>query len=310
MIEDFELKASFHTLEIWIPGHDIDCTGLPDDVIKSQSWKKDRANNKYTKIIINPNKMADNPKGILTFTEFSNVLENILNAVGADKYRINRADLRLDSYAENHYEKYHKLYAYLITSFMADRSIKNSYASHDIVTGKRKTTTIRNDSIQLEHYNRKLKSKEKSDKLEPAKSRFEIRSCRLRWVERYKLLDRYVDHQTNMELLQKEFLEYWIKLLKDYSTGKALKAARTFVNESIVADYQTDEKYIDFVMHHKERIFTVDQLKQLIDFIGIPNPDNKANDFKRSHGLVTYKNKEIEAAVRIMITAIKMFFKN
>lgn len=309
MIEDFELKASFHTLEIWIPGHDIDFTGLPDDVIKSQSWKKDRANNKYTKIIINPNKMVDNSKGILTFTEFSNVLESILNAVGADKYRINRADLRLDSYVENHYEKYCKLYAYLITSFMADRSIKNSYASHDIVSGKRKTTTIRNDSIQLEHYNRKLKSKEKSDKLEPAKSRFELRSCRLRWAERYKGLDRYVDHQTNMELLQKEFLEYWIKLLKDYSTGKALKAARSFVNESIAADYQTDEKYINFVNCHAERIYTTGQLQQLIELLGIDNPENKAKEYKRNHKLVTYTNADIQAASEIMIASINDFFK-
>lgn len=309
MLEDFELQASFHTLELWIPGHDIDFTGLPDDVIKSQSWKKDKSNNKYTKIIVNPNKMVDNPKGILTFTKFSGIIESILNSVGVETYRINRADLRMDCYEVNHYEKYNKLYAYLITSFIADRSIKNSYASYDIITGKKKSTTIRNDTIQLEHYNRALKSKGKRDTTEPAKSRFELRSCRLRWADRYRTYGRYVDHQTNMQLLRKEFSEYWIKQLKDYSSSSALKAAREFVNESIMPDYKPKEKYTDFLNRHAVRLYSTGQLQQLIGLIGISNPESKAKDYKRNHHLETYTNTDIKAAVKVMIVSINDFFK-
>lgn len=308
MIEDFELQASFHTIELWIPGH-IDFSGFENDVIKSQSWKHDKARNKYTKIIVNPNKMVANPKGILTFTEFSGIIESILNSVGVETYRINRADLRMDCYEVNHYEKYNKLYAYLITSFMADRSIKNSYASHDILTGQKKSTTIRNDTIQLEHYNRALKSQGQRDTTEPAKSRFELRSCRLRWADRYRMHGRYVDHPTNMQLLQKEFSEYWVKQLKDYSSSSALKAARAFVNESIIPDYNPTEKYTDFLNRHSERLYSTGQLQQLIGLIGISNPENKAKDYKRNHNLETYTNTDIKAAVKVMTVSIDEFFK-
>lgn len=308
-LQDFMLQASFHTLELWIPGH-IDFSSVKKDVITSQSWKHDKSKNKYTKIIINPNKMVDNnPKGILKFKEFDETLDRILTSFGVETYRINRSDLRMDSYDKNHYNKYQKLYRYLISSFMTDRKFKNSYESRDILSGQLKSIAIHSDICEIEYYNRELKSKQRADKVEPAKSRFEIRSCRSRWKERYESYGyRYAPHETNMKMLHKEFMDYWINRLKKYSDSSALEAARTLVNKSIVADYQPGEKYTYFVNRHAERIYTTGQLQQLIEFIGMPNPENRAKQYKRGHTLITYKDKDIKTAVGIMITSITDFF--
>lgn len=306
-LTDFCLQASFHTIELWIPGH-IDFSELPDKVLKSQSWKHDKAKNKYTKIIINPNKMVYSSKGILNFKEFDETLDNILTSFGVEMYRINRSDLRMDSYDKNHYVKYQKLYRYLIASFMTNRAFKNSYESYDILTGQLKSIAIHNDTCEIEYYNRALKSKQRADNVEPAKSRFELRSCRLRWKERYKsYASRYATHEVNMELLRKEFSEYWINRLKEYSASFKLEDARNLLNNSIMQSYQ-GEKYTDFVNRNANRIFTNKQLQQLIESISMPNPLDKAKQYKRSHNLTTYKDKDIQAAVGIMIVSITDFF--
>ena len=126
-----------------------------------------------TSCIVNVN----NLNGELTsYEDYEQAMTEITNEIGIKEYWTTRVDMKFDSYDEEHYVKYAKLYRLLISMIAVTYNVKNCYRSVDLFTEQQLSVAIKNSEFEIENYDKNRESGGKN----PAKSRLELRSKRMK----------------------------------------------------------------------------------------------------------------------------------
>lgn len=286
-IENYKLTGSIHTLEIQSEGM-ID--KIAEEIVEAVDISNKKVLDKIiTKTIINPNKLYYD---VYDYAEFQKVLTEIVNGLGINKYEITRSDFRLDSYEQNHYERYAKLNRYLISLIAVTYHVRNVYRTEDLFSTKQLSVAIKNRYFQLEHYD---KARESFGK-DKAKSRLEARS---------------IKHGQD---IQEEFITHWFKRW-DKAIQNRDAVAKRYNSELTQIYIKSLNKYpvpfpniTSFISQYQNCIYTKKQLIDLLHRIGVPNPENKARNYKNRYGIEFFSKQDIEAAVKEIKRATLEFF--
>lgn len=275
-------------------------TSVSDNSIKICSQRKVRNEDKYeTYLQLNLNKHTGEQKMITKYSEFSSVLEEVLDGIGMkkDDFKINRADFSFNFTEVEHYEAYQKLHRLLLCCLADAYSFENTYQAQDLWTYDSLSVAIKNCSYEAENYNKFLES----GGTDEAKNRFEIRSKKIKsdleheftciWVEKlYNSLDHFEDVQQrynmNLERMYKEDLERPKKQRKYYNLNA-------------------------FLLQYQECIFTSMQMVDLLSrFDEVENPKTKAKNFKARHNIEYFSKSDLKYVVSIMSNKMEEYFNS
>lgn len=294
-MKDFKLIAGIHTLEI-VYDKPILKTDIEQDVLQCYDRITIIKNGTGTKFVINPNKLSGD---IFSYSEFKTALNTILAGAGIDTYIFTRIDFRLDSYEPEHYYKYKKLYRYLISAMSKIRIFKNKYLTEELISGKQISVSIKNDYIELEHYDRGHKSQITGNVMEHAKSRLEERTKRF-----------------GSKDIKNEFRVAWFA--KWDEAVKSLILAEQAYNTELVQQYKQEKEIFpkrftnirEFIRQNQDRIFSKRQLIDFLDKINAHNPTVIERNFKSDSGIEYITGKDVEAAVAEIKRATAAFFES
>lgn len=293
-LNNYKLTGSIHTISVKSDG--IINDDMEEDVrqcIKCSSQV--RNGDETTTSIINVNKLNGD---VLTFSEFDATFNTILGAAGIEQYKIVRADMRLDSYDPEHYERYAKLNRYLISLLAVTYKVENCYKTDDLFSQKQRSIAIKNKYFQIENYDKDAES----GGLDMAQSRLEERS--LSWKN---------------EDLQKEFVDRWC-----FRWTKALKNTELVwkrYNDALEQRYKEGKdaypkqfrSLTDFLIQHQNCIFCKKQMIDLLsrfDEVGAAGAKTRAENHKKRYGIEYFSQKDLETAVNEIQRATREFFES
>lgn len=301
----YNLHASFHTLEI--KSEPPTKTDKKVKGIKSISVNNDGTE---ATVIINPNKRYGD---IFRFSDFQKIFSEILMEIGVEQYRITRSDLRLDNYNPEHYEAFAKLNRYLLSAFMVTYKTENNYRTTDLVTDEQLSIAVKNRYFEVENYDRNRKNKVTGNTTEPAKARFEQRTMPKQW---YTISDgKLVDGEENMDRLREEFSKHWRSRWE--KSLENLNDVQTFYNDALAEKYfkTKDVRPVqfrsttEFVMQNQNSIFTKAQLVNLLQRIGVENPESTAKSYKKRYSIEYFSQSDVKYAVKQILGATQDYFE-
>ena len=303
----YVLRGSVHTLEIKSPEYEQSNDKNVNECITT------RINETGTEATskINPNKLEGD---VFSFTGFMDAMQMILVASGIDRYRFTRVDLRLDNYDEEHYRLFAKLNKYLISAMAMAYTTKNNYRTENLFGGNQISIAIKNDYFELENYDRNHKNKITDNTTEMAKARLEERSIARQWRGLYEM--NYADAETNMVLLECEFMQKWIDRWK--KAKECLDKVQDAYNTALVKKYRDglNKKPVqfrtltDFLIQHQDSIFTSMQMVDLLERLGVENPRERAKYHKKKYGIEYFSNADVNFAIREIKRATEEFFNS
>lgn len=288
--EDYNLTASIHTLAVKSEGIIDDIDEAVAKCIRASSRVK---SNRSSTSIINPNKLTGE---LFKYSEFETALETILAGAGIVDYKIVRADLRLDSYDEEHYREYAKLNRYLISSLAVTYTVKNCYCTTDLFSQEQLSVAIKNKYFECENYDKKAESRG----LDMAASRFEERSKAMmnndlyrefteRWFERW---DKAIQ---NLEQVQVRYNDELVRIW----------------NENEEAEQKRFITITEFLLRYQDCIFTRRQMVELLSRLpGIRNPENTAKYIKQKYKIEFFSQADVRYAIGEIKRATMEFFDN
>lgn len=300
----YELKGSFHTLEVKSPFAEQD--GKREYISTRFNGKKEIATSK-----INPNKYDSD---IFTFSEFQDVFNEILKESNIDEYRITRADMRFDNYDESNYLAFAKLNKYIISALAVTYQVKNRYKTVELFSDRQLSICIKNDYFECENYDRKQKNEVTGNDTEQAKARLEERTTAKQW---HRLNGgNYFDTEWNMKALKKEFTKGWEERWN--KARQNLKLVQEMYNDELVKKYYKGKNarpvqfrsLTDFLISNQDNIFTSMQMVDLLKRLDVPNPESRAKYHKKKYGIEYFSQKDVDFAIKEIKRATKEYFKN
>lgn len=303
------LNGSIHTLEIKSP--------VPEDEpVKDGNIKEcitSRINESGTEAVskINPNHLNGD---VFAFSEFKKTMREILSASGIDRYRFTRVDLRFDNYDIRHYRLFAKLNKYLISAMAIAYNTKNNYKTDDLFSLNQISVAIKNDYFEVENYDRNHKNMVTGNTSEPAKARLEERTTARQWRSLYQM--DYVGAETNMMLIEFEFMQKWADRWK--KARASLKMVQDAYNESLVRKYQEGlnvkpvqfRSLTDFLIQYQDCIFTNAQMVDLLERLGVENPKGRAKYHKKKYKIEYFSVSDVDYAIAEIKRATKEYFNS
>lgn len=290
-INNYKLTGSIHTLQI----KSMDIPEIPTELQECISSSTRKSNGKIEAIsIINPNKLIGNCH---SFTEFEDCFSSILKECGVSDYNLMRVDLRLDSYDSEHYRLYAKLHKYLLSCLAVTYKVRNVYKTQNLFTNQLLSMAIKNEYIQCECYNREEKSKLTENHEEKAKSRLEERTMPKSW--RMIASKKFENNmESNIEDMRREFVKSWSDRWQKSIATANIEAVWSKYNGELARIYQEDKaaypvkfrSLTDFLIQYQDCIFCHRQLVNLLELIGVDNPDSRARNHKKDMELSIFPN--------------------
>lgn len=291
--ENYKLKASIHTANVKFKSNDQ----LTGDEINMEvgNVRVSHDQDKPHTAIVNLNKT--NKGDLFSFNEYKNTFVELMNSLKVKDYYFNRVDLRLDSYDSEHYQMFTKLNRYLICLIAVTYKSKNNYRTLDLFSENQISVAIKNRDIEIEHYNRAVKSQITGNTSEQAQSRLELRS-KARTGDTWQLDD-----------IEGLFVNKWIERLE-----KSLKNTDKLIdviNTNLVKQYNEEHKKLDeFISSNCHRIYSSSQLINLLVRLGVPNPIKKAYKLKNRHKIEYISKSDVRFAIKEIKRALKEYFSN
>lgn len=309
-INNYKLTGSIHTLQI----KSMDIPDVPpqlQECISSSSTKK--SNGKIEAIsIINPNKLIGDCH---SFTEFEDCFSSILEECGVSDYNLMRVDLRLDSYDSDHYRLYAKLHKYLLSCLAVTYKVRNVYKTENLFSNQLLSMAIKSDYIQCECYNREEKSKLTENHEEKAKSRLEERTLSKSWR---RIATKKIENEkkSKLEDIEREFVTDWSNRWQKAIATANVEAVWSKFNCELAKIYQEDKtaypvkfrSLTDFLIQYQDCIFCHRQMVQLLEMIGIENPESRARNHKKRYGIEYFSKTDLKKAVAEIKRATCEFF--
>lgn len=291
-LNDYNLTGSIHTLAIKSPGIVEDIPEEVSNCIISSTQTKDGTT---TTSIINVNKLMGD---VFKYSDFTTALATIVNGAGIDEYNIVRADMRFDSYDQEHYRQYAKLNRYLISMLAVTYRVKNAYRTTNLFTQKQLSVAIKNKYFEIENYDKDAES----DGVDAAKSRLEERS------------KSWTDND-----LRKEFTENWFRRW-DKAVENSDKVHKAY-NDALEQLYIEGKNaypirfrsLTDFLIQYQDCIFCKAQMIDLLsrfDEVGADRAKNRAENHKKRYGIEYFSKKDIQRAIKEVKRATIEFFEN
>lgn len=296
-LEEYKVTGSIHTLQVSVPYpiNEDYIDPIVDSCIDITS-KKRKDGTVESMIKINPNKLKGE---VLNYMALKSTLESINSELNVENPMIVRADMRFDSYDQNHFIKYTKLNRFLISLVADTYQVKNCYASEDLFTSRKLSMAIKNRDFELECYDKDAESSGK----DPAKSRLEERSkTRIESIDlRYEFLkhwktrwDKSLEHFDNVQKRYNDALEQIYMDNKDVSP----------------VQFRT---VTDFLIHYQYCIFTKKQMIDLLMRITGKDHDQckrQAENHKARYGIEYFSKKDVRKAVDEIMRATAEFFES
>lgn len=315
-LDDYSLNASLHTVQIKTPATVENVDKKIYNCVRISNRNKNGTAASVIKI--NANELQGD---LFSFDEFRNVFTLIVNGMSIDSFNVIRADMRLDNYDSQHYERYSKLNKYLIAAIAVTYKAKNCYITRNLFTEKQLSVAVKTDYIQIENYNRSAKSEIEGNCKEPAKARLELRTMPRQWrtirIKNEKQLLLMTESEAsnwNVDYLKNEFMGSWFVRL-DKSIRNLDKVEERYNSELKKMYDEGKNSYpkkfrsvTDFIMQYQDCIFTRQQLINLIDSLGIENAEQKAKDYRKRYGIQLFNSADVERAVAEIKRAIIQYF--
>lgn len=268
------------------------------EAVKCNVRKVKNSDKKETYMRINPNKLANEDKSLIAnYNEFKEYLDLTLDCCGLDpkEFKINRADMSFNSNNPQDYLLYRKLHRLLICCIADAYKFVNCYQTYDLWNYDSLNVAIKNDDYECENYN---KDKESQGK-DVVKNRLEIRSKRIKnsdmkyeflciWSEK---LDNAICHfESVQERYNKNLAQLYLEDLKKP------KNERKYYNHT------------SFCMQFSDCIFTSRQMVDLLNRMGIDNPQTKAKTFKRNHKIEYFSKADLQFIVNVIKKKTEEYF--
>lgn len=286
----YELQASIHTVS-------TKSTGIIEEVQEGVSQCISSSSRKTKQGIIttakvNPNKLGGN---LFTYEDFEWAMEIIMASAGVEDYTFCRADLRFDSYEQEHFKEFAKLNKLLLSLLGVTYQVRNCYKSENLFSQKLLSISIRNDYFEVENYDKF----EESQGADPAMARLELRSKKLETKDlRTEFLKRWFDRldkaSKNFELVQKTYND---ELERIYNENKDAYPVKF-------------RSLTDFIIQYQDSIFCKAQLVDLLTRLGVTNPMKRVENHKNRYGLEFFSNNDIKYAINEIKRATEVFFQN
>lgn len=288
--ERYQLRASIHTVSI---RSDKLLKEIPSEFAKCiTTSSRERDGDIVTSSKINVNKLYGD---LYTYNEFETALDTITTSAGIDKYTFIRADLRLDSYDENHYKEFAKLNRYLISALAVTYHVSNCYRTLDLFTSEQLSVAIKNRYFECENYDKQSES----HGTDMATSRLELRSKCIGTSD-----------------LKNEFLTRWFRRLDNALENLGKVECRynneliKIFNEDINVFPRQFRNVTDFVMKYQHCIFTHRQMVNLFQRMGVSNAENRVNAYKKKYGIDFYSAADVRYAITEIKRAVTDFFNS
>lgn len=227
------------------------------------------------------------PNKIYCYSEFADRFTSEIGKM--QNAYINRIDIAFDSDDAEYFESYRKYYRYLLTAFAIAYKSKNSFNVKDLLSDSDKSYWIKTTYFESTFYNKGLQIVGKSE-TENAMARFEIRLKRLACTDAEEIKT-LIGEQVRRRF--EKALEYLDEVQKAYNVYlKELYEAGFFGNVN------------DFVRFYQDRIFTREQLEDLLSSIDKPDMNMR----KKVDNLIYRKGKDDKPYVtRISEQEMKAF---
>ena len=308
-INNYSLTGSIHTLQI----KSSDIPEIPVELQEciSSSTRKNHGNIEAISII-NPNKLLGD---CFSFIEFEDCLTSILEECCVTDYNLMRVDFRMDSYESEHYRLYAKLHKYLLSCLAVTYKVKNVYKTENLFSNQLLSMAVKNDYLQCECYNREEKSKLTENHVEKAKSRLEERTLSKSWrmIATKKIEN---EKKSKLEDMEREFVTDWSNRWQKAIATANVEAVWSKFNCELAKIYQEDKtaypvkfrSLTDFLIQYQDCIFCHRQMVQLLEMIGIENPESRARNHKKRYGIEYFSKSDLKKAVEEIKRATEKFF--
>lgn len=266
-----------------------------EEIVRTSYPVKVREQDRYEHyLMLNPNNAS--PGSMLkTYSQFQSVLNQALERMEIECFRITRADLCFNSDDLHDYELFKKLNRLLICCLADAYNIKNCYQTADLWNYKSLSVAVKNDVMEAENYDKSIENPNVE-----TKNRLEFRSKRIngtlqdeflqKWFVR---LDKAQDHFENV---QKRYNQ---ELYKLWANDKA-RSQKEQVYTSLTA----------FLLMYRDCIYTRKQLVELLELIGVQNPKRTAKNFKDRHSIEFYSRTDLQLIIAAIKEATKKYFSN
>lgn len=308
-INNYRLTGSIHTLQV----KSADIPEIPTKLQECISSSIRKSNGKIEAIsIINPNKLVNDCQ---SFIQFEECFSSILKECGVTDYKLMRVDLRLDSYDSEHYRLYAKLHKYLLSCLAVTYKVRNVYKTENLFSNQLLSMAIKNEYIQCECYNREEKSKLTENHEEKAKSRLEERTMPKSWrmIASKKFENK---SESNIEDMRREFVDNWSDRWKKAIATPNVEDVGFKFNSELAKIYQEDKaaypvkfrSLTDFLIQYQDCIFCHRQLVNLLELIGVDNPESRARNHKKRYGIEYFSRSDLKKAVDEIKRATEKFF--
>jgi len=236
---------------------------------------------------INPNDFYEGE--LDNYNTYCQVIDNVVEEYGLHDYLLSRGDIRIDSYDDN-YDEGLKLNKLVVLLIAYSYNIKNQYQSFNPLTLDNLTVRVQNEYYEAENYNRAIKS----DNLGLAKNRLELRSKALLktgkdipqifmgWIDRLEKLPDY--YEKLQDLCNYYLYEKWLK--EKNAKVKSLS---------------------EFIRKYQDNIFTVKQLINLLDKVGVDNPARTAYNFNSKNKIEYFSKSELQKYINKLTKSLNNF---
>lgn len=308
-INNYQLTGSIHTLQI----KSSDIPEIPTELQECISSSTRKNHGMIEAIsIINPNKLLGD---CFSFTEFEDCFTSILEECGVTDYKLMRVDFRMDSYESEFYRVYAKLHKYLLSCLAVTYNVRNAYKTENLFSNRLLSMAIKNDYLQCECYNREEKSKLTENHEEKAKSRLEERTMPKSW--RMIASKKFENNmESNLEDIRREFVNTWSDRWKKAIATPNVEAVWSKFNSELARIYQEDKaaypvkfrSLTDFLIQYQDCIFCHRQLVNLLELIGVDNPESRARNHKKRYGIEYFSKCDLKKAVAEIKRATCEFF--
>lgn len=287
----YKLTGSIHTVNIKSNGIIDNIQEDVSDCIYCRSHAKNSGVETTSRI--NPNKLLGN---LYTYSEFQTALDTILAGTNITDYTLVRADMRFDSFNDEHYLAYAKLNRYLISALAVTYNVNNVYRTTDLFKQRQLSVAIKNKYFEIENYDKDAES----NGTDIAKSRLEERSKSLK--------------NTN---LKQEFTQHWFTRWD--KAIQNLSLVHRIYNENLEKIYKEDKdafpkkfgSLTDFLIQYQDCIFCKEQLIDLLSrFEEVADPKTRAENHKKRCGIEYFSKQDVLFAVNEIKKATLEFFNN
>ena len=276
-----KMKVMIHTLNIVSDNEPTKNEYLNDCFYKNKKYRSIYNINKSNKIY--------------RYTEFVEKGKRIFSDL--QRPYISRIDIAWDSESCEYFERHKKQFRYLLTAFMLAYRSKNSFSVKDLITDEDKSYWVKTSYFDATFYNKGLQVDGKEEG-ELTQARFELRLKRL-LLNGISKIHEIIGIQTRNKLTRA--LLYLEDVQEEY-------------NKCLIQIYKKGEfrKISELVVFYQDRIFTKNQLINLLNKLDDTNADKKkmAENFAHRYNIKFVTDKEMKEFVKGLLVDMQAFLCN